>query len=374
MPTLARLLLVFAALLLGPLIVMADELTALHGGDNLTPFAPPKVAPFGGRPVMKRLTYLFALALLTRWNTSPCLAQTSSGPLTLENLLNSDNAQKPAAVAQGGVAAAGPKRAALTVARPKDGVQHPDLDKAWADYDVAVAKVAESIKVALTEQFEAAASKGDLAAAEKWQNALKQFEKAGEFPTDSKTKAREKLDKAYEAVVRDLTMEHKIVEAKAARDESLVIKWDGPSDNTPEPVADVTVKVSLDRNIVAAGYSAHSDIYWVDKDQSKGVVELYFEDRQLASPRNLTSATLNIYVPNVTNAGTKDYVDVFCGQKRVGRFHGAVGGKWIEITLNVADLPVRTARWQLQLRPVGTDGVAIASKASGNGAQLRLKY
>jgi hypothetical protein len=117
------------------------------------------------------------------------------------------------------------------VARPKDGVQHPDLDKAWAEYDAVVAKAAEGIKAAITKQFDAATAKGDLDAAEKWQAALEKFEKAGEVPTDAETKstvsaavvaykkAKEELAKAYEPVVKALTMEKKIADAKAAREE-----------------------------------------------------------------------------------------------------------------------------------------------------------
>lgn len=117
----------------------------------------------------------------------------------------------------------------------KDGVKHPDLDKAWTDYDAAVAKVTESIKAAIAKQFDAATAKGDLDAAEKWQVIGEKFEKAGELPTDKEAKtavsaavadykkAREELTKVYEAVVKNLTMEKKIAEAKAVRNEMLVV-------------------------------------------------------------------------------------------------------------------------------------------------------
>ena len=167
-------------------------------------------------------------------------AQQPAGPRTLEGLLNSDDAQKPAAAvaeaAETGSTDAGPKRLAGTVARPIDGVKHPDLDKAWADYKAAVGKVTESIKAAINKQFDAATAKGDLDAAEKWQAAMEKFEKVGEVPTDKEvktamsaaisdlTKAREELSAAYEAVVKTLTMDKKIAEAKAVRGELTEIR------------------------------------------------------------------------------------------------------------------------------------------------------
>jgi len=172
--------------------------------------------------------FLFLLASLTGWNTAACLAQRPTGPATLEGLLNSDEGQKPTAEAD-----ADPKRPAGTVARPKDGVQHPDLDKAWAVYDQAVANAAESIKAAILKLFDAATARGDLDAAEKWQAALKKFVKSGEVPAEAEIKptvnatvsdykkAKEELAETYDAVVKALTMEKKLAEAKAVRDEWL---------------------------------------------------------------------------------------------------------------------------------------------------------
>lgn len=76
---------------------------------------------------MRTLACLFALTLLSCWNATICLAQQAPGPATLENLLSPDEPQKPTAAA-GEATQAAPKRPAGTVARPKDGVQHPDLE------------------------------------------------------------------------------------------------------------------------------------------------------------------------------------------------------------------------------------------------------
>jgi hypothetical protein len=170
--------------------------------------------------------FVFVVAI-----SSPCLAQNPSGPRTLEGLLNADGAQHAPTAPVAEPNPAGPHRPAGTAARPRDGVQHPDLDKAWAKYEAAVSKASDEIKAAVTKQFDAAAAKGDLDLAEKWQSALEKFEKAGQVPSGSETKsavsaavadykkARDALSTAYEAVMKALTMEKKIAEAKAARDE-----------------------------------------------------------------------------------------------------------------------------------------------------------
>ena len=182
---------------------------------------------------MRVLAIGFACVLVL-CGAAPSYAQ-QTGPRTLENLLNSDEAQKPTAAAEAAGADAtdaGTKRPAGTLVRPKDGVQHPDLDKAWADYDAAVGKVTESIKGVINKQFDAATAKGNLDTAEKWQNALEKFEKAGELPAESELKAavnaaageykkaKDELINAYEAVVKSLTIEKKIANAKTAREES----------------------------------------------------------------------------------------------------------------------------------------------------------
>jgi len=170
--------------------------------------------------------FLLLLASLTGWNTAACFAQQPTGPATLEGLLNAGEGRKPTAEAD-----ADPKRPAGTVARPKDGVQHPDLDKAWAEYDAVVAKAAEGIKAAISKQFDAATAKGDLDAAEKWQVAMEKFEEAGEVPSGGEAKAavsaavahykmaKDKLSKAYESVVKALTMEKKVADARLVGNE-----------------------------------------------------------------------------------------------------------------------------------------------------------
>jgi hypothetical protein len=161
----------------------------------------------------------------------PCWAQNPPGPRTLERRLQSDDAQGTPAASGAEAANAGPMRPAGIATRPDKGVQHPDLDKAWAKYSAIVSNAAEEIRAAISKQFDAATAKGNLDAAEKWQAALAKFEKTGEMPTANETKAAvnaaladykkatEDLSKEYEAVIKDLTMAKRIKEAKVARDE-----------------------------------------------------------------------------------------------------------------------------------------------------------
>lgn len=172
------------------------------------------------------------MALVLGWVVS-CLGQQPSGPATLESLLGDDvpgqRGRLPDAVADKPVGQSQSPQGALV--RPKAGVQHPELDKAWGEYDAAVAKANAPLKAAIAKQFENATAKGDLDAAVKWQAALDKFEQAGEAPAQKETKsavaaavgeyrqAEDKLGNAYEVVVKALTMEKKIREARAARNE-----------------------------------------------------------------------------------------------------------------------------------------------------------
>jgi hypothetical protein len=178
---------------------------------------------------MRRWSLGFAFALFVAGSV-PCLAQQPSGPATLEALL-ADETRQAAIATEADANAGSPSRPAGTVSRPKDGVQHPDLDRAWADYEAAVGKATEEIRAAISKQFDAATATGNLDTAEKWQVIGEKFEKGGELPAGTETKAavntaaadyknaRDELSKAYEAVVKALTIEKKITEAKAVRDE-----------------------------------------------------------------------------------------------------------------------------------------------------------
>jgi hypothetical protein len=155
-----------------------------------------------------------------------CLAQQPPGAATLETSVSGDDSKAKTA---------GTVRPAGTLVRPRDGVELPDLDKAWTEYDAAVAKVTESIKASIAKQFDAATEKGDLDAAEKWQVIGENFAESGKLPTATETKAtvnaavaeykkaREDLTEAYEAVVKSLTKQKKIADAKSVRNESLSI-------------------------------------------------------------------------------------------------------------------------------------------------------
>lgn len=216
-----------------------------------------------------RLGLLGCLLALVITGSLPGLAEQPAGPATLENLLNSEETQEPAAAEK---SATDPERPAVrpegTLVRPKDGVQHPDLGKAWTAYDAAVAKATESIKTAIAKQFDAAAAKGDLDEAEKWQIALEKFEKAGELPAETETKAaassavgaykkaREELTEAYEAVVKALTVNKKIEDARKVRDEGVACGRDEKKPTqAPSPKKTAAEKRTPSRHRIEAGKS-----------------------------------------------------------------------------------------------------------------------
>jgi hypothetical protein len=119
-----------------------------------------------------------------------------------------------------------------TLTRPQRHVQHKDLDKAWAEYDAEIEKATNAVHALITREFNAAADRGSLEAAERWQHAGKIFEKEGRFPEDvnqaAKMKqvvdadlirAKQAIVEAYDAVVISLTRDKEIGLARAARDE-----------------------------------------------------------------------------------------------------------------------------------------------------------
>lgn len=171
---------------------------------------------------MRLGSFAFAFALVSGVFVSG-VAQQPTGPVTLEDL---------ASTAERGDPEQTTRRPHARLTRAEDGVQHPDLDAAWEEYEAAIAKVAERIQAAISKQFDAATAKGDLDAAEKWQATLEMYVNSGELP-DERTlttimnsaiadykKAKDELTKAYEGVVKTLTIEKNIAEAKAVRNEA----------------------------------------------------------------------------------------------------------------------------------------------------------
>jgi hypothetical protein len=131
-----------------------------------------------------------------------------------------------------------------TLVRPQGGVQHPDLDKAWSEYDKQMQAVAEAIERAIDKEFNAAVEAGDLDAALKWKTAGERFQKEGRIPEgldDENAKgkpkskpqkpevspqsqiveAQKQLATAYEAVEKGLVRSRELEKAKQVRAESV---------------------------------------------------------------------------------------------------------------------------------------------------------
>lgn len=192
--------------------------------------------------------------------------------------------QKAAVPAESGTT---PKRPGGTVTRPKDGVQHPDLDKAWAEYDGALNKSAEEITAAITKQFDAATDRGDLEAAERWQATLAAFEKQGDLPdakelkasavaaATTRIKAEQELLKAYDGVVKSLTIQKKISEARLARQECDSLRL------SPPP-ADADQKPQKPQKLIIVNAKYGADTRWADL--TRVVSSAVVNDRLFVSP------------------------------------------------------------------------------------------
>lgn len=182
------------------------------------------------------LRFAFAGVLVT-CSVIPCIAQSPTSPRTLETLLKEDEEPEPLQPETNTAKQPKPKMQG-TYVRPDDAVQHPDLDKVWGTYDSAVTQANTAIAQALTQLFDAAADKGDLDAADKWQAQRQRFEAEGDLPDEKETQAavktavqglkvaNEQLSKAYDVVVKSLTKDKKIAEAKAVRDEWRALEAD----------------------------------------------------------------------------------------------------------------------------------------------------
>lgn len=143
----------------------------------------------------------------------------------------------------GAVSLARPER---TLTRPSNGVQHPDLDAAWAEYDEQIETAAKAIEQAIEKELNTAAAAGDLDAALKWKTAGEQFKNDGRIPegmegtkpqgrpkpkpTKSESspqslvvEAQGRLAKAYEAVEKSLVKSLDLEKAKQVRAEKVML-------------------------------------------------------------------------------------------------------------------------------------------------------
>jgi len=119
--------------------------------------------------------------------------------------------------------------------RPAESIKHDDLDEAWAQYEASIEALTKTIRAALEDGFEKATEKGDLDEAEKWQDAIQVFEEHGVFLGDQALKAVKaeaekklaeadaKLSLAYSSVIKELTKQKRIAEAKDVRAERTAV-------------------------------------------------------------------------------------------------------------------------------------------------------
>ena len=263
-----------------------------------------------------RLWVLAVAGVLVLGGSLRGLAQQQTGPRTLEGLLKQDRespARRPSAVdATEPVApvAVPAGRISGAVARPKDGVQHPDLDAAWTEYDKQIETAAKAIEQSIERELSKAAKAGDLDAALKWKTAGEQFKKAGRIPEGMEgtkpqgrpkprptkqnpsqqslvVEAQGRLEKVYEAVEKELVKSLDLEKAKQVRSERESLAPVG-GNSAPAPL----VVVIEAKNYKAASPKAAFVGSW-QNDDNKNLEEIRADGAYIVNrdPRNEWSGT-----------------------------------------------------------------------------------
>jgi hypothetical protein len=302
------------------------------------------------------------------------LAEQPTEPRTLEGLIAAADDGPPAAVGAGkdpneeGGPHAPHKKPAGTLVRPNDGVQHDDLDDAWIDYTTAVEKASEAVRVAITNQFDAATKRGDLEAAEKWQAVGERFNSGTALPDQAELKAavnfveiefmqaEARLTKAYEALVKSLTKDKKVADARKTRDEIVAVKraakgntaphnqpqnQRGPANRKP-PV----FLSDLQEKDVVVGWGHFGKNGWLGYDELDGRIRV---------KGTLFKKALSMH--GLSNGTAKVTFDVPAGYKR------------LETIAAISDTVDGRQRTPLTFRVVGDDVVLWSSKPLFGGGR-----
>lgn len=142
-------------------------------------------------------------------------------------------------------------------------------------------------------------------------------------------------------------------------------------------VLDYSIEVSADANPVISG-GPYLDAYWVETDETVGIVVLRFRDDRLSELQPCEEPfletfrlSLKLTIPDVADAGSDDGVIVLYNGAEIGRIDKVSRGSNVEIQLDsFAVTPEEEIL--LVLEGGGPDGAAVSSKASGSGARLRV--
>jgi hypothetical protein len=173
-----------------------------------------------------------------------------------------------AAVKAEGAARNGDSRPVLgggTLVRPKNGYKDADLEKAWADYDEAIKKIAARLREDIGKQRTAAREAGDLDRAKTYKAMLEALENRGELPAGDAALSESIQAAKGTCVVAagELEKTYKTVVAKLLKDASL-----------DESVADAVQQEwkSLSESIVPANEAA--------RDEWNGALPIFLSDLQ----------------------------------------------------------------------------------------------
>ena len=185
----------------------------------------------------------------------------------------------------------------------------------------------------------------------------------------------------YEAVLVRLQIKlvraGRIAKAEAVQSErkriAPALLTDSISLARPAKGEEILVPVTSDRNILSHGRVVERGIYWGETDNKQGKPEFTFKDPRLGGFLGPVAASLRFHIADHRDAQSNGRFDIYCGKRRLGRILGAKANRWIEVDLESEKLP-RQEQISLRLIARTADGLAVSSKASGFGAELRLKF
>jgi len=142
---------------------------------------------------------------------------------------------------------------------------------------------------------------------------------------------------------------------------------------TLDNVREITIPVHADKNIRVGGKVVTEGVYWLETDQTQGRIDLEFKDLRLSSLRPKIYVRLRLRIDNHEKAASTGTVEVYCGQRRVGSLRRAKADQWVEVNLDPKGIP-NAMELKLRLIPRSVDGLAIRSKSTGMGPELRIRY
>jgi len=138
-----------------------------------------------------------------------------------------------------------------------------------------------------------------------------------------------------------------------------------------------TIVATTDKNIYPdpsmRDKQADSNNYVIDGDESHAWVRLFFQNSTLNFIQD-KSLILKLTISGVGDAASRHGLVVYCKGAVVGRVGAVVHNQIVEIALDMSKIQITDGRLELILKAAGTDAPYIKSKASGQGAELKIVF